>query len=173
MTEDEIQSLVAHAHGQMLVKKSSTDLAVRWVLRIASLKKQPLWQVWALLQLSDTSDLKHPQYKLTMERVQQVLDDYFPPAAGVHGRETMTERAIKMVSQSRTVKNGTIWYASPRQTELDHGDARRRYKETGDEAWRTRANDCRFVLDAIKTQVQFYLISLENKEPDRRDESEP
>lgn len=68
------RSLAAFALGSLSHKDSSSaEGAVRSVLRIASLRNHPRWQIWSELQLTELVD-----EDVAKETVQHLLDDAFP-----------------------------------------------------------------------------------------------
>lgn len=68
---EESRVLATGALSQLVFKDSSTTAGVRSVLRIATLRARPWWQVWAYLQLS------HMDTAPTEPTVVQMLDDAF------------------------------------------------------------------------------------------------
>jgi hypothetical protein len=154
------RSLAAFALGSLAHKESSTaEGAVRSVLRIASLRKHPLWQIWAELQLTELVD-----EDVARDSVQHLLQDAFPDP---QRRNQLFDVALReyLITRRRSLDPDSGFYLA------DIGDIERDFAVYEASLMREidvdvlAQRDLRHrILNRVKNQAQRYLMSEEKFE---------
>jgi len=157
---EEVRHLAAFALGMLTHKDaSSTEAAVRSVLRIASLRNHHHWRIWAELQLTELVD-----EDAARESIQHLLDDAFPDE---HRRAPALDAALADYLATRDTSltgDGQLYLSDIGDVERDIAmyDAslsRRIDVEV------LRQRDLRHrVLNRVKNKAQQYLMERERRE---------
>lgn len=167
MSGDEVRSLSSYALGQLLQKNASVEVAVRQVLRVATLKNHLQWRIWAMINLTTVDPAKEsaesslpPIREQTLTQMHHLLDDFFPPKTGDVARQAVLNRVIESVTACRRIKPGRTMADSVTTLERRFKEERRAIRKGSgdDELYSTLER----ILDRIKTQAQMYLSSVES-----------
>lgn len=161
---DEAKSLAAYALGQMLQKKSSVEVAVRWVLRIATLKHHLQWRMWAQMNLitltaEDVASASGPSHKI--DAVLRMLDDVFSPSGGIMGPTSVVENVLESYWLCRRLNSEGLASDSIARLETVYRDYRRMLRAKWTEDTNEHSTRLSEVLNNVKNRAQTYLSSVE------------
>jgi hypothetical protein len=165
LSDDDIRGLASYALGQMLQKGSSVEVAVRWVLRIATLKGHLHWQMWALLNLGNfTADLiskKKGDHEPNLHEAIKLLGDMFPDGDGHLAGTEALDKVISAYTQCRRIRDGELIGLSLGRLEEDRKELRRMAHKSYKKELNDWFNKLSTVLNTIKNRAQIYLSSIE------------
>jgi hypothetical protein len=153
----EARGLASFALGSLTMKESSAEAAVRSVYRIANLRDQYTWQVWAQLQLTELVD-----EDAARESVQRVLDGAFPESTR---QDAILAHALEdyLATRVRAGETGSYYLADVGDIERDLVIYEASLMRDINVEHLVQRDFRQRILNRVKNRAQTYLMEVEKR----------